>query len=231
MKNVNEDTRTVVISTLDDRARERVRRIQSHLAVAGFRNVDVVQARTPERENFQELGLPDVLQGRWRTDLRHMWGSAACSLSHLDLMSWESTQLPIIILEDDATIHPQFFRYLAAIDFPEQHTWDICHLSYYNDNFGSTKHPAGVLTKHLVSCVPNLSPGTYSYLLNRPIFDRITPLSEEIDCHLAYMTDCVHSFVIEHDPPLTMPDFDLPSVREELDAIYWRANNPEAPAN
>lgn len=230
MKNINEDTRTIVISTRDDRARERVRRIETHLAIAGFRNVDVMQARTPERENFQEVGLPDVLQGRWRTDLRHMWGSAACSLSHLDLMNWDAWELPMIVFEDDTMIHPHFFEYLGAIDFPEDLSWDVCHLSYFRDSLSSAQHPAGIVNRHLLRCAPNQSPGTYSYILNQPIFDRISPLMEEIDCQLAHKTDCIHSFVVEHDPPLTMPDFDLPSVRCDLDEIHWHANNPQSPA-
>lgn len=230
MKNINEDTRTVVVSTLDDRASERVRRIETHLALAGFRNVEWMQARTPGRENFQELGLPDVLQGRWRTDLRHLWGSAACSLSHLDLMDLDSSGLPMIIFEDDAIIHPRFFQYLAAIDFPDGLPWDVCHLSYFKDTLGSAQYPAGIVNKHLVRCAPNESTGTYSYILNQAIFDRITPLIEEIDCQLAHKTDCIHSFVIEHDPPLTMPDFDLPSVRCDLDDLHWHAHNPPSPA-
>ncbi len=225
MKNINRDTRAVVISTRDDRARERLRRIETHLALAGFRNVEVMQARTPERDHFQEHGLPDVLQGRWRTDLRHMWGSAACGLSHLDLMKLDASQLPIIVFEDDATIHPQFFRYLAAIDFPEDVAWDICHLSYHNENLGSAKHPSGVLNRHLVRCAPDETPSTYSYILNQPVFDRMTPLTEDIDFQLARETERIHSFVIEHTPPLTMPDFNLPSVRNDLDDLYWQENN------
>ncbi len=226
MKNIDPHTRAVVISTLDERSYERIRRIKTHLGLAGFRNVDIVQACTPQRGNFQELGLPPILQGRWRTDLAHMWGSAACSISHLELMKLDASALPIIVFEDDATIHPKFFRYLAAIDFPETVIWDLCHLSYHNPNLGSARNTTGVVNKNLLACAAGQTPSTYSYILNRPIFDLLNPLTEEIDFQLAHETDRIASFVIEHDPPLTMPDFDLPSVRNELDHIYWNENNP-----
>lgn len=229
MRNIDENTRTVVISTMDDRSQERLRRIETHLEIAGFRNVEIMRARTPEREKFHERGLPKILQGRWRTDLRHMWGSAACSLSHLDVMRLDSSELPILVFEDDATIHRHFFRYLANIDFPENLPWDVCHLSYHNPNLGSAEYPSGVINEHLVRCAPDETPSAYSYLLNRPIFERMNPLTEEIDFQLAHHTERIHSYVIEHDPPLTMPDFRLPSVRNDLDDLYWHENNREAP--
>ena len=227
LKNINEDTRTVVISTLDDRARERVHRIRKHLALAGFRNVEFFQARTPDGEEFQRRGLPPILQGRWKTDLKHMWGSAACALSHLDLMKLDPSQLPIIIFEDDAIIDPNFFAYLADIDFPDGLDWDICHLSYFNDGLSSEKYPEGVVNKNLLHCAPNEITCTHSYILNQPVFDRVTPLNEEIDCQLAHQTHNIRSFVIEHRPPLTSPDFGLESVRNNLDAIAWASNNPK----
>ncbi|TWT66411.1 glycosyltransferase family 25 protein [Allorhodopirellula solitaria] len=228
MKNIDRETPAIVISTLDERSRERLRRIETDLALAGFRNVEIMQARTPERDQFRERGLPEILQGRWRTDLQHMWGSAACGLSHLDLMKRGPSELPIIIFEDDATIHPQFFSYLDRIEFPDDVAWDVCHLSYHNDNLGSAKNPAGVINQHLVRCAPDETPSTYSYILNRPIIDRMTPLTEDIDFQLAHETDRIDSYVIEHTPPLTMPDFNLPSVRNDLDDIYWHENNPQS---
>ncbi|TWU49139.1 glycosyltransferase family 25 protein [Rubripirellula reticaptiva] len=219
MKNIDANTRTFVISTLDDRARERIRRISKHLARAGFQNVDIVQARTPETEDFENQGLPPVLQGRWHTDLRDWWGTAACALSHLDFMKLDPSEFPIMVFEDDAIIDFNFFRYLAEIDFPEGVAWDICHLSYFNENLSSAKYPQGVVHENLLRCAPNEITCTYSYVLNRPVFDRLVPLNEEIDCQLARMTDTIQSFVIEHQPPLTAPDFALQSVRMELDDI------------
>jgi len=160
-------------------------------------------------------------------DLQHCWGTAACALSHLDLMKLDPSALPIIVLEDDAIIDPNFFVYLADIDFPDEVSWDICHLSYYNENLGSERYPEGVVTKNVLHCAPNEITCMHSYLLNQPVFDRVTPLNEEIDCQLAHQTESIRSFVIEHRPPLTSPDFELHSVRTELDDIYWAQNNPD----
>ncbi|TWT78896.1 hypothetical protein CA13_02930 [Planctomycetes bacterium CA13] len=203
-----------------------MRRIEKHLELAGFRNVEIFQARTPQGEDFQGRGLPPVLKGRWKSDLQHMWGTAACALSHLDLMKLDPSELPIIVFEDDAIISPHFFSYLADIDFPDEVEWDICHLSYFNENLGSAKYPEGVVNKNLLRCAPNEITCMHSYILNQPVFDRVTPLHEEIDCQLAHQTDLIRSFVIEHGPPLTSPDFELQSVRMELDEIYWAKNNP-----
>lgn len=226
MKNIDEDTPTFVISTLDEQSHDRVNQIEQHLRRAGFRNSQIIQAKTPETEDFEHRGLPDVLQGRWRTDLRHLWGSAACVLSHIQFYDRAEDQLPVIVLEDDATIHPEFFRFLDGVEFPEEIEWDLCHLSYANPQFSSQASLERLVAPHLLLCPPNEITGTYSYMVNRSFLGRFLPSVEEIDWQLAHQTNEIASYVIEHDPPLTAPDYRLESVRMSIDHVSWHQNNP-----
>ncbi|PHQ34733.1 glycosyltransferase family 25 protein [Rhodopirellula bahusiensis] len=226
MIGINEDTPTFVISTLDEQSCDRVSQVKQHLQRAGFRHWQIIQAKTPETENFEGVGLPPILQGRWRTDLQHMWGSAACTLSHIQFYDRPDSELPIIVLEDDVTIHPNFFQILDAVNFPDQIQWDLCHLSYFNSQLGSQKNPTRVVAPHLIQCAPNQVAGAYSYIVNRSFLERFTPLVEEVDCQLAHLTDEIASYVIEHEPKLTAPDFRLDSVRMSLDHVSWHQNNP-----
>ncbi|KLU06459.1 glycolipid biosynthesis [Rhodopirellula islandica] len=226
MKHIDEDTPTFVISTLDEQSKERVGQIEWQLHRAGFRNAEIIQAKTPETEDFERLGLPAILQGRWRSDLQHLWGSAACTLSHIQFYDRPEEELPVIVLEDDVTIHPEFFRYLEKVDFPEEVEWDLCHLSYFNPLVGSQGNPTHLVAPNLVRCPADHVAGTYSYIVNQSFLERFVPLVEEVDCQLAHRTHAVRSFVIEHDPKLTLPDFKLDSVRNSLDRVSWQRNNP-----
>ncbi|WDQ14729.1 glycosyltransferase family 25 protein [Rhodopirellula sp. P2] len=228
MKHIDEDTPTFVISTLDEQSQDRVRQIEWHLHRAGFRNAEIIQAKTPTTEDFERLGLPAILQGRWRSDLQHMWGSAACTLSHIQFYDRSEDELPVIVLEDDVTIHPEFFRFLEKISFPEKVEWDLCHLSYVNLQVGSQANPDNLVAPHLVRCPPNHVAATYSYIVQRSFLDRFAPLEEEVDCQLARQTEAIRSFVIEHEPKLTLPDFEMESVRNSLDRVSWRLNNPRS---
>ncbi|MEO9590072.1 glycosyltransferase family 25 protein, partial [Rhodopirellula bahusiensis] len=174
----------------------------------------------------EHRGLPDVLQGRWRTDLQHMWGSAACTLSHIQFYDRAENELPVIILEDDVTIHPEFFRFLDEVKFPEHVQWDLCHLSVINPQFSSVASPERLVAPHLIECPPNQIAGAYSYIINRAILERFLPSVEEVDWQLAHQTDVIASYVIEHEPKLTAPDFRLDSVRMSLDHVSWHQNNP-----
>jgi GR25 family glycosyltransferase involved in LPS biosynthesis len=226
MKQIDEDTPTYVISTLDQQSQDRVRQIEWQLHRAGFRNAEIVQAKTPATEDFSSRGLPAILQGRWRSDLQHMWGSAACTLSHIQFYDRPLDELPVIVLEDDVTIHPEFFRYLEKVDFPVGLEWDLCHLSYFNSLVSSQANPTHLVAPHLIRCPADQLVGTYSYIVNQSFLDRFAPMVEEVDCQLAHQTDAVRSFVIEHEPKLTLPDFELASVRTSLDRVSWHQNNP-----
>lgn len=228
MKNIDEDTPTYVLSTLDEQSQDRVVEVERHLQRAGFRNSQIVQAKTPETEDFESRGFPEVLQGRWRTDLRHLWGSAACTLSHMQFYNRREDQLPVIILEDDVTIHPNFFHFLERVNFPEMIQWDLCHLSYFNWELSSRANPDRVVSPHLVKCAPNRVAGAYSYIVNRPFLERFLPSVEEVDWQFAHQTAEIASYVIEHEPKLTSPNFQLDSVRMSLDRRSWHQNNPAA---
>ncbi|MCC9641942.1 glycosyltransferase family 25 protein [Rhodopirellula sp. JC740] len=226
MQSIDEDTPTFVISLLDEASEHRRRQVECHLDRAGFRNATFVRAKSPDSEQFAQRGYPSELQGRWRTDLRHLWGSAACTLSHLQFYGRGTDELPVIILEDDVTIHPDFFHYLQRIEFPREVDWDICHLGLTNPKISAIENPERVVTPQLVRCPPNEVACTHSYILRRPILDRLLPMREEVDWQLSRCTESIRSFVIDHDPKLVQPDFQMPSVRTAIDHVAWHRNNP-----